>query len=198
MASEASTEVKIPDKVFFRIGEVGTLTGVKPYVLRYWETEFRHLRPRQAKSGQRLYRKPAIELILRLKELLWARKFTIAGARTELSRRKTSPSASLDDIKPLESPAEAAAKVDPKLTRKIDELEVTAKELEEQNRTAEVKSRRANARAEVAEKRAARAEKRVDELMTLSQRQGQDLRTVRDSLRLLRASVHQYLDKNQR
>lgn len=198
MSAEPTADVEIPDKVFFRIGEVGSLTGVKPYVLRYWETEFRHLRPRKSKSGQRLYRRGDIELVLRIKELLWARKFTIAGARTELSRRKTSPSRSLDDIKPPDSPSEAAAKADPGLTKKIDELEVTTKELEEQNRTAEVKSRRANARAEVAEKRAARAEKRVEELMTLTQRQGQDLRTVRDSMRLLRASVHQFLDENQR
>jgi len=192
LGTVATTDVKIPDKVFFRIGEVGVLTGVKPYVLRYWETEFRHLRPRKSKSGQRLYRRTDIELILRIKELLWGRKFTIAGARTELSRTKTSPGA----VAPT-GPAEVAAKADPNLTRKVDELEVTTKELEEQNRTSEVRSRRANARAEDAEKRAARSELRVAELMTLTTRQSQDLRTVRDSLRLLRASVHQFLDDNQ-
>ncbi len=192
MPAAPSTEVEIPNKVFFRIGEVGSLTGVKPYVLRYWETEFRHLRPRKSKSGQRLYRKSDIELILRIKELLWARKFTIAGARTELNRPRTSPAASAPA-----SPAEQAAAVDPKLTQKIDELTVTTKELEEQNRHSEVKARRANVRAEEAEKRAARAERRVDELMATTARQGKDLATVRESLRLLRASVHQFLDESQ-
>jgi len=78
--------VEIPDKVFFRIGEVARLTGVKSYVLRYWETEFRGLAPRKGKSGQRRYERKDVEFVLGLKDLLWDRKFTIAGARAELSR----------------------------------------------------------------------------------------------------------------
>lgn len=76
--------VEIPDKVFFRIGEVSRLTGVKAYVLRYWETEFAGLRPKKSPSGQRLYRKSDVEQVLRIKDLLWERKFTIKGARSEL------------------------------------------------------------------------------------------------------------------
>ncbi len=76
--------VEIPDKVFFRIGEVSRLTGVKAYVLRYWETEFPGLRPKKSKSGQRLYRKADVEMVLRIKDLLWERKFTIKGAKVEL------------------------------------------------------------------------------------------------------------------
>ena len=77
-------DVEIPDKVFFRIGEVSKLTGVKAYVLRFWEGEFSTLKPQKGKTGQRRYRRGDIEQILRIKELLWDRKFTIAGARSEL------------------------------------------------------------------------------------------------------------------
>jgi DNA-binding transcriptional MerR regulator len=194
LGADATSGVEIPSKVFFRIGEVGGLTGVKPYVLRYWETEFRHLRPRKSKTGQRLYRRNDIEMILRIKELLWARKFTIAGARTELSR-----GVSTADKAPASAPArppEVIVRPDPELVRKVDELQLSTKELEEQNRTSEVRARRANARAEQAEKRAARAERLVDELMTAANRQGHDLRTTRDALRLLRSTLHQFLDDN--
>jgi DNA-binding transcriptional MerR regulator len=82
------TDVEIPDKVFFRIGEVAKLTGVKAYVLRFWEAEFPTLKPQKSGSGQRRYRRSDVEQVLRIKELLWARKFTIAGARSELRRGK--------------------------------------------------------------------------------------------------------------
>lgn len=81
-------DVEIPDKVFFRIGEVSKLTGVKAYVLRFWEGEFPTLKPQKGKTGQRRYRRADIEQILRIKELLWERKFTIAGARSELRGSK--------------------------------------------------------------------------------------------------------------
>ncbi len=79
--------MEIPDKVFFKIGEVSELAGVKPYVLRYWETEF-SLVPRKSKSGQRLYRRKDIERILLIRRLLYSEGFTIAGARRYLSRLK--------------------------------------------------------------------------------------------------------------
>ena len=79
-----ASDIEIPDKVFFRIGEVSRLTGGKAYVLRFWETEFASLKPQKGKTGQRRYRRSDIEQILRVKELLWERKFTIAGARSEL------------------------------------------------------------------------------------------------------------------
>ena len=75
----------IPDKMFFRIGEVSQLTGVKPYVLRYWESEFRLLRPTKNSSGQRVYRRRDVETILEIKDLLHRRKFTIAGAKKWLA-----------------------------------------------------------------------------------------------------------------
>jgi hypothetical protein len=80
-------EVLIPDKMFFRIGEVSEITGVKPYVLRYWESEFRLLRPNKNKSGQRVYRRRDVETALEIKDLLHLRKFTIAGAKNGSTAR---------------------------------------------------------------------------------------------------------------
>ena len=71
----------IPDKLYFRIGEVAKLCGVEAYVLRFWETEFPHLRPNKSGTGQRLYRKRDVELALRIKRLLYSEGYTIAGAR---------------------------------------------------------------------------------------------------------------------
>lgn len=73
-------EVQIPDKMFFRIGELAELIGVEPHVLRYWETEFR-IRPQRSPSGQRMYKRRDIARFLRVKSLLYKQGFTIAGAR---------------------------------------------------------------------------------------------------------------------
>ena len=73
--------VEIPDKLYFKIGEVGKLADVPPHVLRYWESEFSAIRPKRANSKQRLYRRVDVELILKLKVLLHERRYTIAGAR---------------------------------------------------------------------------------------------------------------------
>ena len=87
--STGQPQIEIPDKVFFRIGEVARITGVKPYVLRFWESEFKSLKPAKSGSGQRRYRRGDIEHVLRIKELLWDRRFTIAGARDELRGANT-------------------------------------------------------------------------------------------------------------
>lgn len=79
---------QIPEKVYFRIGEVSDLVGVDPHVLRYWESEFKVIRPRRAKSNQRLYRKQDVEYLLLIKTLLHDRGYTISGARKLLSRQK--------------------------------------------------------------------------------------------------------------
>jgi len=82
--------VKLPDKLYFRIGEVSEFTGVKPYVLRYWESEFEEIQPIRRKS-QRLYDRDTIHLIMRIKHMLYEQNFTIAGAkkmlRDELSEK---------------------------------------------------------------------------------------------------------------
>src|SRR5580698_4464146 len=79
----------IPDKLFFRIGEVSQLVGVEAYVLRYWESEFPGLSPRKSSSGQRMFRRKDVELLLRIKHLLYGQKFTIEGARKALQQKKT-------------------------------------------------------------------------------------------------------------
>ena len=71
-------------KRYYRIGEVSRITGVKPYVLRYWESEFRWMTPQKSRSKQRLYRKRDIEMIQLIKKLLYEQRFTIAGARKKL------------------------------------------------------------------------------------------------------------------
>jgi DNA-binding transcriptional MerR regulator len=75
---------EIPDKLYFKIGEVSDLLGVEPYVLRYWETEFAVLSPKKSGTGHRLYRRKDVELLLRIKYLLYEKKFTIEGARQTL------------------------------------------------------------------------------------------------------------------
>ncbi|MFQ5509458.1 MAG: MerR family transcriptional regulator [Leptospirillia bacterium] len=74
----------LPDKLFFKIGEVARVTGLAPYVLRYWETEFPQIRPRKGKGGQRVYRREDVETILTVRDLLHGQGFTIAGARKRL------------------------------------------------------------------------------------------------------------------
>jgi DNA-binding transcriptional MerR regulator len=78
----------VPDKLFFRIGEVSQLVGVEPYVLRYWESEFPGLAPRKSASGQRMFRRKDVELLLNIKHLLYNDKFTIEGARKALKAGK--------------------------------------------------------------------------------------------------------------
>ncbi len=77
-------EVIIPDRLYFRIGEVAELSRLPAYVLRFWETEFPQLKPVKSSTGQRMYRQRDVELVLRIKKLLYDEGFTIAGARTQL------------------------------------------------------------------------------------------------------------------
>jgi len=94
----------IPDKQYFKIGEVSALTHLESYVLRYWETEFKMIRPVRFGSNQRMYRRKDVEIILEIKKLLYEEGFTIAGARKKLlqnskeaKEKKTLPQA--DDAK---------------------------------------------------------------------------------------------------
>ncbi len=81
---EARRSLEASDKLYYRIGEVSHLTGVKAHVLRYWETEFRWMAPPKSRSRQRLYRKRDIEFVWLLKKLLWEERYTIAGARQRI------------------------------------------------------------------------------------------------------------------
>jgi len=79
-----ATERKVPNKLFFKIGEVCEITDTQPYVLRYWESEFPALAPAKNSSGQRIYRRRDIDTVLRIKQLLYEEGFTIAGAKKRL------------------------------------------------------------------------------------------------------------------
>ena len=78
------TAVDVPDKLYFKIGEVARLLAVKPYVLRYWESEFSVLRPGKTRSRHRLYRRKDVETLLEIRRLLYAEGYTIAGAKRRL------------------------------------------------------------------------------------------------------------------
>ena len=79
-----SERVPLPDKLYFKIGEVAKLVGVKPYVLRYWETEFSVLRPGKTRSKHRLYRRKDVETLLDIRRLLYQERYTIEGAKRKL------------------------------------------------------------------------------------------------------------------
>jgi len=82
---DTSPEVaEIPDKLYFRIGEVSDLVGVEPYVLRFWESEFPSVGPKKSGTGHRMYRRKEVELLLKIKYLLYEKKYTIEGARQYL------------------------------------------------------------------------------------------------------------------
>ncbi|HEV1285913.1 MAG TPA: MerR family transcriptional regulator [Bryobacteraceae bacterium] len=95
------TPQEIPDKLYFRIGEVARLAGIKPYVLRFWETEFPSLGPKKSGTGHRLYRRKEVEMALEIKRLLYEKRFTIEGARKFLETRgKTEPARNAKAAKP--------------------------------------------------------------------------------------------------
>ena len=109
---------QIPNKLFFKIGEVCEITDTQPYVLRYWESEFPALAPAKNSSGQRIYRRKDIETVLRIKQLLYEEGFTIAGAKkrleAEMGGRGPTPSAmaslpetEVTEVEPVAPPLEA-------------------------------------------------------------------------------------------
>lgn len=92
------------EKLYFRIGEVASIVGVEPHVLRYWESEFRSIRPQKSSKGQRIYSRRDVETLQKVKELLYAHRFTIAGARRKLREGGVEPPgpeavASVDELR---------------------------------------------------------------------------------------------------
>jgi DNA-binding transcriptional MerR regulator len=114
-------EPKIPNKLFFRIGEVCELTDTQPYVLRYWESEFPALAPAKNNSGQRIYRRRDIETILRIKTLLYEEGFTIAGAKKKLEQ-------DMKDQNSGKTPTPEPIEADP-LREKIQEIKTELRDL---------------------------------------------------------------------
>src|SRR5258708_37383166 len=93
--AEPST-ASLPEKLYFRIGEVAELVGVEPHVLRYWEREFRTIRPTKSAKGQRVYSRRDVENLMRVRELLYKEGFTIAGAKKKLVRTTAEVEAALE------------------------------------------------------------------------------------------------------
>jgi len=89
MDKKSPVNTHIPNKLYFKIGEVSEITGIQPYVLRYWESEFKTIKPSRTKSKQRIYRKNDVEIILEIKRMLYEEKLTIAGARKKLQELKS-------------------------------------------------------------------------------------------------------------
>lgn len=110
---------KIPDKLYFKIGEVADIAGVKPHVLRYWESEFAAIRPTKSRSKQRLYRRQDIELILRLKDLLYNQGFTISGARKQLRRKPVAAEVRQEEAPPRETAGQMALPLGASLNRPL-------------------------------------------------------------------------------
>lgn len=92
------TVSRLPPKLYYRIGEVAGIVGVEPHVLRYWETEFRSIRPQKSAKGQRVYSRRDVETLLKVKELLYAHRFTIAGARRKLREGGLEPPDPTDSV----------------------------------------------------------------------------------------------------
>ncbi len=108
--THSTDDLVIPDKLYFRIGEVAELCGLPAYVLRFWETEFSQIKPVKGSTGQRMYRQKDVESVLRIKALLYDQGFTIAGARQHLREeiktdKKQSalpfPAAAISDLRPI-------------------------------------------------------------------------------------------------
>lgn len=89
--SDRSDRGELPAKLYFRIGEVAELVGVEPHVLRYWEREFRAIRPTKSAKGQRVYSRRDVENLMRVRELLYGQRFTIAGAKRKLQQAPDEP-----------------------------------------------------------------------------------------------------------
>jgi DNA-binding transcriptional MerR regulator len=130
--------VSIPEKIFFKIGEVCDIVDVQAHVLRYWETEFPQLSPQKNRSGQRSYRRRDVEIALRIKELLYVDEYTIAGARKKLqnelretSRLKIVPSEPVrheNFIQPIPAPEPEIGDFE-----ELEEFETELEETEEEN-----------------------------------------------------------------
>jgi DNA-binding transcriptional MerR regulator len=124
----AARSESLPAKLYFRIGEVAELVGVEPHVLRYWEREFRAIRPTKSAKGQRVYSRRDVENLMRVRELLYREGFTIAGAKKKLQRAGVEPRGA-GDLDPQET-----AKLREQLLSMRGEIEAFLAELEPSRR----------------------------------------------------------------
>jgi DNA-binding transcriptional MerR regulator len=125
-AKNVKSSLPVPDKLFYKIGEVSKITGVEPYVLRYWETEFHFLRPRKNQSGQRVYVKKDLDLILQIKRMLYQERYTIEGVRKRFGEgtlRDAEPGPAPEKkTKSSRNPAEVIGSVKKRLREILEQL----------------------------------------------------------------------------
>lgn len=118
-----TSRIEIPAKLYFRIGEASSVIGVEPHVLRYWETEFRSIRPKKSARGQRVYSRRDVETLVRIKELLYNHGFTIAGAKRRLREKGIEPPEPGDpSVEEARRMREALLEMRGELTALLDEL----------------------------------------------------------------------------
>ncbi|MEW6108724.1 MAG: MerR family transcriptional regulator [Nitrospirota bacterium] len=119
-------QLPLPDKLFYKIGEVSKITGVESYVLRYWETEFPFLKPRKNKSGQRVYIKKDLELILQLKKMLYQERYTIEGVRKKFGEgtliMPEPKSVSITQVRDSQNPAKTFEFIKKRLRQILNQL----------------------------------------------------------------------------
>jgi DNA-binding transcriptional MerR regulator len=123
MSEPEPSRGSLPPKLYFRIGEVAELVGVEPHVLRYWEREFRSIRPTKSAKGQRVYSRRDVENLMRVRELLYREGFTIAGAKKKLQRSGLEPGEA------VESTPEDVSKIREQLVAMRVEIEAFLAEL---------------------------------------------------------------------
>lgn len=203
----SSSRIEIPDKTFFKIGEVAKLLGVEPYVLRYWESEFDLLEPEKTKSGQRVYQREDIELLSTIRDLLYQEMFTIAGARRQLERMRegkatyvTAHAAEADShsevqaegVNTASAEAEQANEQTLLMMEEAARLESYADELEQAR--AELQTHCARLEAEVAELRRPRPEAMEKEKL-IAQLQ-REIAEMRNELEAMQARASQGIDES--
>ena len=108
----AGAKTGVPDRPFYKIGDVCELTDTQPYVLRFWETEFPQLAPKKSRAGQRIYQKKDVDLVLRIKKLLYEEEYTIAGARRKLEEEAAGQPGARAAVATEEAKAHARKKPD--------------------------------------------------------------------------------------
>ncbi|MGH9867597.1 MAG: MerR family transcriptional regulator [Candidatus Polarisedimenticolia bacterium] len=166
---------EVPNKLFYKIGEVCELTDTQPYVLRFWESEFPQLAPRKNRSGQRVYQRKDIDMVIRIKKLLYDEEYTIAGARKKLD----------EEGAPVEAAPRAAKAVEKAGQPRVPEMDHPVDLLSSRMAEAAVSRRKGSAErsAPAAAAPPAAAAGRVDALrQTLERLQG-ELREILDQLR---------------
>ena len=150
----------IPDKAFFRIGEVADIVGVKPYVIRYWETEFKQLRPNKSRTNQRVYSRNDVQLLITIKTLLYTDGFTIEGARKQLSKTASTKTGALPfpDSEDSEAGSEAAPQLESQQVKSfLHELDDSKSELSRlRKKTSDWEARAAELDTKLTEERRAR------------------------------------------